>query len=105
MPALRRGPGVAEMSNDFERIKHSIEQAADIMRAAVEKDDTRQWDYFIVAVPETQSGEKTTTIAMLSSVAPEELPYFVKFLDVVLTKSIKTGRFIDDRSKPEGKPS
>lgn len=65
------------MDEEFQHIKAAIESAADTLASALDKHATGQWDYLVVAVP---SGRRVTHVPMMTSVLPEELAAFTKYL-------------------------
>jgi len=83
---------------EFERIKAAIEQAANVLDAAVMVDGRPRFDFLIVAVPLGMMGPigSGTNISMMASVPAEHLPSFMEYIATAYRCCSREGRVIDN---------
>lgn len=86
---------------EFELVRAAIVESTEKLAVAIEKHGSGQWDYMIVAVP---SGRPFTRIGLMSSMQPEQLPLFLKWLGDQMAACAKRGAILTDQVGAE-KPS
>jgi len=88
-------------TDEFEHVRAAVQKAGAMVRDATREHCAEHWDYLVVVVPPFEPHEKAVTLAVMSSVPPQELPDFTNYIQVMLRRAYSRGMVMDETPSTE----